>query len=96
MLDWPEDRRAWDCEDEYLLGSALLVAPVLDNREEREVYLPAGRWESLLGGESFEGPCTLQVYPAPIDRIPVFVREGAESAEIAAFVVEARRTAGVG
>ncbi len=96
VLGWPGDRTAWDCEDEYLLGSDLLVAPVLDDRDERDVYLPAGRWESLFGREVLEGPRTIRRYPAPIDRIPVFVRAGAESATVPAFVAEARRLAGVG
>jgi alpha-D-xyloside xylohydrolase len=95
-LGWPEDRTAWDCEDEYLLGSNLLVAPVLDNRNERDVYLPAGRWESLFGREVLEGPRTIRRYPVPIDRIAVFVREGAESTTASTFVAEARRLAGRG
>ncbi len=95
VLGWPEDRTAWDCEDEYLLGSDLLVAPVLDDRDERDVYLPAGRWESLFSREVLEGPRTIRRYPVPIDRIPVFVRAGAGPA-VSAFVAEARRLAGVG
>jgi alpha-D-xyloside xylohydrolase len=95
VLGWPRDRAAWDCEDEYLLGSDLLVAPVLDNRDERDVYLPAGRWESLFGREFLEGPCTLRRYPVPIDRIPVFLR--AEAGSFAStFAAEARRLAGAG
>jgi len=95
VLGWPEDRTAWDCEDEYLLGSDLLVAPVLDDRDERDLYLPAGRWESLFGRDVLEGPRTIRGHPVPIDRIPVFVRAGAGSAALA-FVAEARRLAGVG
>jgi alpha-D-xyloside xylohydrolase len=94
VLGWPEDRTAWDCEDEYLLGSDLLVAPVLDNLDERDVYLPAGRWESLFGREVLEGPRTILRYPVPIDRIPVFIRAGAGSTTVSGFVVEARRLAG--
>jgi alpha-D-xyloside xylohydrolase len=93
-LGWPEDRTAWDCEDQYLLGSDLLVAPVLDDTDERDVYLPAGRWESLFGREALEGPATIPRYPVPIDRIPVFIRGGAGSAAASAFVAEARRLAG--
>jgi alpha-D-xyloside xylohydrolase len=95
VLDWPLDRTAWDCEDEYLLGSSLLVAPVLDNGEARDVYLPAGRWESLFGRETFHGPRTLRGFAAPLDRIPVFVRERGESVAVSAFIAEARRLAGV-
>jgi alpha-D-xyloside xylohydrolase len=95
VLGWPADPRAADCEDQYLLGSDLLVAPVLDNREEREVYLPAGRWESVFGKETLEGPRSIARYTAPLDRIPVFRRVGGESKAVAGFVAEARRIAGV-
>ncbi len=91
-IGWPDDRTAWDCEDEYLLGSDLLVAPVLDDREERDVYLPAGRWESLFGSEELDGQRTIRRYPVPIDRIAVFARAGAGSAA-STFVAEARRLA---
>jgi alpha-D-xyloside xylohydrolase len=93
-LGWPRDRTAWDCEDEYLLGADLLVAPVLDRRNRRNVYLPASRWESLFGGEVREGPQTLRGLPVPLDRIPVFVRIPPGSAVLPAFVAEARRLAG--
>jgi len=95
-LGWPRDRTAWDCEDEYLLGADLLVAPVLDWRNRRDVYLPAGRWESLFGGEVVEGPRTLRALRVPLDRIPVYVRVPAASAAAPAFVAAARRIAGAG
>lgn len=93
-LGWPEDRTARDCEDEYLLGADLLVAPVLDRRNRRDVYLPAGRWEDLFTGEALEGPRTLRGLPVPLDRIPVFVRRPPGSAAVPAFVAAARRLAG--
>jgi len=45
--------------------------------DEWPVYLPAGRWTSLWSGELFAGGCMLHV-ETPIDRIPVFVRHGAQ------------------
>ena len=45
---WPEDERALDCEDEFLLGRDLLVAPLLEEGARgRRVYLPEGRWRDL-------------------------------------------------
>ncbi|MFE4645960.1 glycoside hydrolase family 31 protein, partial [Streptomyces sp. NPDC056730] len=41
----PEDRALRDCEDTFLLGDALLVAPVLERgTDRRAVRLPRGRW----------------------------------------------------
>ncbi len=63
-------------DDIYLLGEALLVAPVVrPGLSEREVPLPAGRWVDWWTGEVYEGEsATVQ---APIDRIPVLLRAGA-------------------
>ena len=44
----------------------------------REVYLPAGSWEDFWdASRTFDGPATVAV-DAPLDRIPVFVRAGAD------------------
>jgi alpha-D-xyloside xylohydrolase len=75
---FPADRGSWQARDTYLLGPDLLVAPVVEpGATSREVYLPAGtRWRCAWEGEAHEGGRTVRV-PAPLTRIPVFVREGA-------------------
>jgi len=73
----PEDAALWDVDDAFLLGDALLVAPVMQQGSgERAVVLPPGRWTSWWGDGVFEGPGTVTV-PAPIGRIPILVRENA-------------------
>ncbi|MFJ2740908.1 TIM-barrel domain-containing protein [Streptomyces sp. NPDC087440] len=53
----PGDRALRDCEDAFLLGDALLVAPVLEpGVGRRAVRLPRGRWYDVVSGEAFEGP----------------------------------------
>jgi len=89
-LEFPGDRRTWEIEDQYFLGNGLLVAPVLYDADKRNVYLPAGRWEGLWDGQTFEGPCELTAYPAPLEQIPVFVFDGSESAVLPELVKEIR------
>lgn len=75
---WPgtDDPALLAVDDEFLVGPDVLVAPVLDpGAVEREVRLPPGRWRELVGGAAHEGSVTLA---APIDRIPVLVREGVD------------------
>ncbi|WP_369209225.1 TIM-barrel domain-containing protein, partial [Streptomyces sp. PU-14G] len=73
----PRDRRLRDCEDAFLLGDALLVAPVLEpGARERPVRLPAGRWYDTATTRSYEGPATVRV-AAPLGRVPVLARAGA-------------------
>ncbi|MGA5055540.1 glycoside hydrolase family 31 protein [Streptomyces cellulosae] len=73
----PEEREVRDCEDAFLLGDALLVAPVLERGAvRREVRLPRGRWYDTATGRAYEGPAKVLV-EAPLERIPVFARAGA-------------------
>lgn len=75
--NFPEDKKSWEVSDEFCLGGDILVAPVLyENQRSREVYLPAGvNWRDLNSGKILEGGNTYTV-DAPIDTIPVFIREG--------------------
>ena len=73
----PEDRALRDCEDTFLLGDALLVAPVLEQGvERRTVRLPRGRWYDTFTGRAYEGPGQV-LLDAPLSRIPVLARAGA-------------------
>ncbi|MYS88681.1 MULTISPECIES: TIM-barrel domain-containing protein [Streptomyces] len=78
FFDFPEDERAWDVDDQFLLGPDVLVAPVYEaGARARRVYLPSGaRWLDLVTGHGREGGTALEV-DAPLERVPVFVREGA-------------------
>lgn len=72
----PEDRALRDCEDAFLLGDSLLVAPVLEaGTERRAVRLPPGRWYDTATGTAYEGPGQV-LLDAPRSRIPVLARAG--------------------
>ncbi|MGW0703537.1 glycoside hydrolase family 31 protein [Streptomyces sp. NPDC002867] len=72
----PEDRGLRDCEDAFLLGDSLLVAPVLEpGSDRRAVRLPRGRWYDTATGRAYEGPAQVLV-DAPVSRIPVLARAG--------------------
>lgn len=77
FFDFPDDPLAWQISDEYMFGPDLLVAPVLEEGVcSRAVYLPAGTtWTEAYSGKTYEGGAEIQA-EAPIDIIPVFVRDG--------------------
>ncbi|WP_158849685.1 glycoside hydrolase family 31 protein [Saccharothrix deserti] len=78
FLEFPDDERAWEVDDAFLLGPDLLVAPVTAaGARERTVHLPAGaRWTDAWTGQEHVGGQTVTV-AAPIERIPLFVRDDA-------------------
>ncbi len=78
FVEFPDDDVAWSIEDEYLFGPSLLVAPVVEaGARRRSVYLPAGAtWTNAWTGETVDGGRRIDV-EAPIDRIPLFTRDGA-------------------
>lgn len=72
----PDNPDLWDVDDAFLLGDALLVAPVLEEgARERGVHLPAGAWYDFWTGTRYQGGRTVHV-EAPLERIPLFVRAG--------------------
>ena len=77
FMDFPNDPNVADLRDEYMLGSAFLVAPVTDQgMTSRKVYLPAGAdWFNYWTHERVKGGQTITVN-APIDTLPLFVRAG--------------------
>ncbi|MGW3582815.1 glycoside hydrolase family 31 protein [Streptomyces rubiginosohelvolus] len=73
----PGDRALRECEDAFLLGDALLVAPVLEpGVRRRAVRLPRGRWYDTGTGRAYEGPGQVLV-DAPLSGVPVLARAGA-------------------
>jgi alpha-D-xyloside xylohydrolase len=75
----PQDANTRDIEDEYMLGCALLVAPVFEDKTYRDIYLPKGLWRNIFDGKLYEGGQMLKGFDAPFHMIPVFVLQGHES-----------------
>ena len=78
MMHHPDDRQVWHIDDEYYFGSQFLVAPVMNSEDKRDVYLPEGRWVDFFTGERFEGGRWLKGVECPLERMPLYVKEGAE------------------
>lgn len=78
----PADENVLDIEDEYMLGDALLVAPVLDATHERDIYLPKGVWQNIFTGEEFTGSQTLKAVQLPLEAVAVFKLKGSASKKI--------------
>jgi len=75
-LSFPNDPHAHEWDLQYLLGPALLVAPVTEPGKQVRVYLPKGEaWWDLNTGHRYEGGTTWTI-DCELGQFPVFGREG--------------------
>ena len=74
FLEFPDDRTAPFVDTQYMLGDALLVAPIMNDRGAGEYYLPEGLWTDWFTGETVEGG---KWFKGDYDyfHLPLFVRE---------------------
>jgi alpha-glucosidase len=78
LYQYPADPTTHTLDDQAVLGSDLMVAPVMrPGRRYRSVYLPEGTWYDVRSGERFRGPRTILTRAALADGAPVFARGGA-------------------
>jgi alpha-glucosidase (family GH31 glycosyl hydrolase) len=68
--------RVEEVKDQYMLGDALLVAPIPPGVKSRKVVLPAGRWYDFYTGKLVGENQIIEVTP-PLAHIPLFVKDGA-------------------
>ncbi len=55
LVEFPDDPGAWLVEDEYMFGSQMLVAPLMESGSGRDVYLPRGKWIDYQSGQVYDG-----------------------------------------
>ncbi len=75
--EFPQERRLWDVGDAFLVGSSLLVAPILkEGAQKRSIALPPGGWYSFWDDTLYSGDQGEFEVPVSLENIPLFVREG--------------------
>lgn len=76
LLEYPQDGNVHEIDDQFLFGSRILVAPVVEQgKRHRAVYLPEGKWYDDRTGELLEGGHTI-LAEAPLDVCPIYVQAG--------------------
>jgi alpha-glucosidase len=81
FIHYPHDPEVIGVKYQFMVGTELLVAPVLDpGRSDVKIYLPAGRWVHLWTGTTRGSPerGVYETVSAPIGEPAVFYKEGSE------------------
>ena len=96
VLEYQNDSKVADIDDQFMYGDALLVAPILScnvkaqngqlvldyaSTVTREVYLPAGEWIDLNTGEKITSVGQTVTVDANLAKIPVYLNTASEYAE---------------
>src|SRR5580698_5101534 len=77
LLNYQSDYNTLSIDDEFMVGTDLLAAPILQSGiTSRLVYLPEGTWIDYWTGKHVTGGRTIAV-EAPLETVPLFVRGGA-------------------
>lgn len=75
-LHFPKDSKSVACQDEYLWGPSVLVAPVVEKgATTRRIYLPPASWYDFWSGERVEGGREIE-RPVDLETLPLYVRAG--------------------
>ena len=77
VMDFPDDKKVTNIGDQYMFGPAILINPVTDYKATtKDVYLPATTgWYDFYSGKYFSGGQQIKA-DAPMERMPLFVKEG--------------------
>jgi alpha-glucosidase (family GH31 glycosyl hydrolase) len=65
-----------EIKDQYMFGPSIMVPPLFAGETERNIFLPHGNWYDFYTGEYAGNSETIRVKPG-LDKIPVYVRDGA-------------------
>ncbi|HEV7377257.1 MAG TPA: glycoside hydrolase family 31 protein [Pyrinomonadaceae bacterium] len=76
VLNYQNDSNTLNLDDQFMVGTDLLVAPILQpNQTSRLVYLPEGLWYDFWTGKKYSGGTMTRV-DAPLEVVPMFIRGG--------------------
>lgn len=79
--EYPNDENAYNCPEQYMFGTELLVAPVVEKGDENgmsrtRVWLPKGTWTDIFTNASYDGGRWVDMVRF-MDSIPVLAKDGA-------------------
>ena len=82
ILEYGDDENVYEIEDAYMFGDAFLIAPILNDQNTRDIYLPEGNWLDLNTGEEIivpKGGKWIENYETDLATLPSFFNQETDS-----------------
>lgn len=76
LMTYPEDEKTYRCNDQFLVGDNVMIAPIVrPGGTHRVVYFPEGNWYDYWTEEYISGG-QYQMVEAPLEKLPIYIKEG--------------------
>ncbi|KGX87777.1 glycoside hydrolase family 31 protein [Pontibacillus litoralis] len=76
LLEYPEDEKTYNLNDQFMIGDNVVIAPVMQpSVTDRAVYFPEGEWVDYFTNKAYEGD-KMHLIHAELDTLPIFIRKG--------------------
>ena len=76
VMEYPNDTNTYSMDTQFMAGPSFLVAPVVENSNTKNVYLPEGNWYDYFNAPLIYAGGRTMSYDAPPEVLPLFVKEG--------------------
>lgn len=73
VIDYPKDKNVREIDDQYMIGNALMFAPLTEGNNKRNVYFPAGEWYDFFNNKKYSGGRSYE-FDVDIETMLLFVK----------------------
>lgn len=75
VFDYPHDPVLRDLDSEFILGTSIIVAPIMNPSSTVKIYLPNGEWLDFKTKETHMGPIWIEK-KLSLEEVPIYVKKG--------------------
>ena len=94
FFNYPNDKKSYTIDNEWLYGDSLLAAPVLTDTTTRSIHVPAGNWYDVQNNCVVHGTTDLANVPVTLADVPMFVKLGTSDTQMLLKALAPNQSAG--
>jgi alpha-D-xyloside xylohydrolase len=75
VMDYPDDEKVRNMDNQYMVGSNIMAAPLYEEGDKRKVYFPNGEWYNFYTNEKYEGGKEYEI-KTEFSQLPIYIQSG--------------------